>query len=153
MSAKPIRSIGLAVLLGTTVFAAGPAMSQSSEEASIFFLLPNSTPIRFERRDAPLFVAAMEQRMPGADVTVQNGEGDPDRQQRLMEDAIAQGADLVVYTSSDANLAAGSLNAAAEAEVPVLLYEHDAIGGPAEGPYSFQCVGCRPGTRVRVPPN
>lgn len=83
-------------------------------------------------------------------MTVQNGEGDPDREQRLMEDAIAQGADLVVYTSSDANLAAGALKAAEEAGVPVLLYEHDAIGGLAEahGLFNARAVGQAQGARA-----
>lgn len=129
-------------------FAAAPAAAQ--EDVSIFFMLPNSTTIRFERRDAPLFVAAMQERMPTAKVTVQNGEGDPARQQRLVEDAVARGAALIVYASSDANLAAGALNAAAEAGVPVLLYEHDAIGGKAEAHVLFnaRAVGQAQGARA-----
>jgi len=128
-------------------FAAAPAAAQDER---VFFMLPNSTTIRFERRDAPLFVAALEEKRPGAAVTVQNGEGDPTRQQRLVEDALAQGADLIVYTSSDANLAAGALRAAEEAGVPVLLYEHDAIGGPAEAHVLFnaRAVGQAQGARA-----
>ncbi len=114
--------------------------ASAADGANVFFMLPNSTTIRFERTDAPLFVAAMKERLPDAEVTVQNGEGDPARQQRLVEDAIAQGADLIVYTSSDANLAAGSLKAAADAGVPVLLYEHDAVGGKAEGHVLFNAL-------------
>ncbi len=133
--------------IAVTGLSAAPVAAQ---EASIFFMLPNSTTIRFERRDAPLYVAAMEARMPGATVTVQNGEGDPTRQQRLVEDALAQGADLLVYTSSDANLAAGALKAAEEAAVPVLLYEHDAIGGKAEAHVLFnaRAVGQAQGQRA-----
>lgn len=101
------------------------------KKAKIFFMLPNSTTIRFERRDGPLTEAAIKKLMPDAEVIIQNGEGDPARQQRLVEDAISQGADIILYASSDANLAAGSLKAAAQANVPMLLYEHDAIGGPA----------------------
>ena len=128
--------VGAAMLLTTTFVA--PALAQ--EGAKIFFMLPNSTTIRFERRDAPLFVAAMTNRMPDAEVIVQNGEGDPDRQQRLVEDALAQGADLIVYTSSDANLAAGALKAAEDAGVPMLLYEHDAVGGMAEAHELFNAL-------------
>ena len=136
------KGLTLSLLGATALAAAGiaPAPAAAQDGPSIFFMLPNSTTIRFERRDAPLYVAAMEARMPDATVTVQNGEGDPTRQQRLVEDAIAQGADLIVYTSSDANLAAGALNAAAEAEVPVLLYEHDAIGGQAEAHVLFDAL-------------
>lgn len=121
-------------------FAAVTATPAFADGEHVFFMLPNSTTIRFERSDAPLFVAAMEARMAGVRVTVQNGEGDPVRQQRLVEDAVAQGAALIVYTSSDANLAAGALRAAEEAGVPVLLYEHDAIGGRAEAHVLFDAL-------------
>jgi D-xylose transport system substrate-binding protein len=136
-----------AAALGAAGFAAAPAAAQDEQ---VFFMLPNSTTIRFERRDAPLYTEAMAERMPDATVTVQNGQGDPTRQQRLVEDAIAQGADLIVYTSSDANLAAGALRAAEEAGVPILLYEHDAIGGPAEAHVLFnaRAVGQAQGARA-----
>jgi D-xylose transport system substrate-binding protein len=137
-------------LLLAFVFGFPPTAIAQGDGPSIFFMLPNSTTIRFERRDAPLFEAAMMELMPSANVTIQNGEGDPDRQQRLVEDAVSQGANLIVYTSSDANLAAGSLDAAAQAGVPVLLYEHDAIGGPAEAHVLFDAlaVGQAQGARA-----
>lgn len=139
---------GVALSLLATGFAAGPAMAEDG--AKVFFMLPNSTTIRFERRDGPLFVEAMGKRMANAKVTVQNGEGDPARQQRLVEDAIVQGANLIVYTSSDANLSAGALKAAEDANVPVLLYEHDAIGGKAEAHVLFnaRAVGKAQGKRA-----
>ena len=120
------------------------------EGQTVYFMLPNSTTIRFTRRDAPLFMEAMAGLAPNAEVIVQNGEGDPALQQQLVEDAITQGADLIVYTSSDANLAAGSLNAAADAGVPVVLYEHDASGGPAEAHVLFDAlaVGRAQGARA-----
>lgn len=138
----------LAALM-TTGHATGAAYA-AGDDAKVFFMLPNSTTIRFENLDAPLFVAAMKEKMPGADVTVQNGEGDPNRQQRLVEDAISQGADLIVYTSSDANLAAGALKAAEDAGVPILLYEHDAVGGKAEAHVLFnaRAVGQAQGKRA-----
>ena len=148
------QTFKLGILTTTAILAGlgtlGTAAPASAEGANVFFMLPNSTTIRFERRDAPLFVAAMKERMPDATVTVQNGEGDPDRQQRLVEDALAQGADLIVYTSSDANLAAGALKAAEDASVPVLLYEHDAIGGKAEAHVLFNAlaVGQAQGARA-----
>ena len=112
----------------------------ASAEDKVFFLLPNSTTIRFESRDAPFFVEAMKKRAPNAKVIVQNAQGDPARQQRLVEDAIAQGAKAIVYASADANLSAGSLAAAAAAKVPVVLYDHDAVGGKAEAHVVFDSL-------------
>lgn len=128
--------------------AAGSVLAQDAQK--VFFLLPNSTTIRFESRDAPFFVKALKQYAPNVEVIVQNGEGDPARQQRLVEDAITQGANLILLTSSDANLAAGSLAAADEADVPIVLYDHDAVGGRAEAHVVFDSlsVGQAQGSRA-----
>src|SRR6188768_1624599 len=114
----------LTALLATSAIA-GAAHAQDAKK--VFFLLPNTTTIRFESRDAPFFVEAMKEKAPGAEVIVQNAQGDPQQQQRQIEDAIAQGANLILLTSADANLVAGGLAAAEAAGVPVVLYDHDAV--------------------------
>jgi len=116
------------------------AATSAMAEDKVFFLLPNSTTIRFESRDAPFFIEAMKKKAPQAKVIVQNAQGDPSRQQRLVEDAISQGAKVIVYTSADANLSAGSLAAAAAAKVPVVLYDHDAVGGKADAHVVFDSL-------------
>ncbi|WP_417208612.1 sugar ABC transporter substrate-binding protein [Antarctobacter sp.] len=137
-------------LAASTCLAMAASAALADDVQKVFFLLPNSTTIRFESRDAPFFVDALKTYAPAAEVIVQNGEGDPARQQRLVEDAIAQGADVILYTSSDANLAAGALAAAAEAGVPVVLYDHDAVGGKAEAHVVFDSlsVGRAQGARA-----
>jgi D-xylose transport system substrate-binding protein len=137
-------------LLATACVTAMAGVSLAQAADKVFFLLPNSTTIRFESRDAPFFKEAMASYAPDAEVIVQNGEGDPARQQRLVEDAIAQGAKVIVLTSSDANLAAGSLKAAEDAGVPVVLYDHDAVGGKAEAHVVFDSlsVGQAQGSRA-----
>jgi D-xylose transport system substrate-binding protein len=127
----------ITALVLTTAIAA-PAFADSGKK--VFFLLPNSTTIRFESRDAPFFKEAMKKYAPDAEVIVQNGEGDPSRQQKLMEDAISQGAKVIVLTATDANLAAGELKAAQDAHVPVLLYDHDAVGGKVEAQVVFDSL-------------
>ena len=137
----------LSALLATTVIT-GAAQAQDAK--SVFFLLPNTTTIRFESRDAPFFVEALKEEAPEAEVTVQNAQGDPQQQQRQIEDAISQGADLIMLTSADANLVAGGLAAAEMAGVPVVLYDHDAIGGKAEAHVVFDslAVGQAQGQRA-----
>ena len=51
----------LTALLATTVIA-GAAHAQDAKR--VFFLLPNTTTIRFESRDAPFFVEAMKKEAP-----------------------------------------------------------------------------------------
>ena len=96
----------LTALLATTAVA-GPVQAQDAKK--VFFLLPNTSTIRFESRDAPFFVEAMKKKAPDAEVVVQNAQGDPQLQQRQIEDAISQGAALILLTSADANLIAGGL--------------------------------------------
>lgn len=136
-----VLTAGIAALAGSV---------DAQDAKKVFFLLPNSTTIRFEARDAPLFKAAMEKYAPGAQVTIQNGEGDPARQQRLVEDAISQNAAVIVFAAADSNLAAGSLQAAEKANVPVVLYDHDAIGGKAAAHVVFDslAVGRAQGERA-----
>jgi D-xylose transport system substrate-binding protein len=138
------------VFAATAVFGAASGVAQAEGAKKVFFLLPNTTTIRFESRDAPLFVKAMKERAPDVQVVVQNGGGDPTRQQRLVEDAISQGAAVIVLTSTDANLAAGSLQAADKAGVPVVLYDHDAVGGKAAAQIVFDslAVGQSQGKRA-----
>jgi D-xylose transport system substrate-binding protein len=142
-----LRSIALAA---AAVLGATTGVAQAEGAKKVFFLLPNTTTIRFESRDAPLFVKAMKQQAPNVQVVVQNGGGDPTRQQRLVEDAISQGAAVIVLTSTDANLAAGSLQAADKAGVPVVLYDHDAVGGKAAAQIVFDslAVGQAQGKRA-----
>lgn len=124
------------------------AMAQDKDK--VFFILPNSTTIRFESIDAPAFTAAMAALEPNVEVIVQNGDGDPTRQQRLVEDAVSQGAKVIVFTSADSNQVAGALNAAAQGNVPVVLYDHDANGGPAAAHvlHDFLSVGQEQGKRA-----
>jgi len=127
----------LAALLATSAIA-GAAHAQDAKK--VFFLLPNTTTIRFESRDAPFFVEAMKEKAPGAEVIVQNAQGDPQQQQRQIEDAIAQGANLILLTSADANLVAGGMAAAEAAGVPIVLYDHVAVGGKAEAHVVFDSL-------------
>src|SRR3954471_23584447 len=132
-----MRHLLVTALLATTAIA-GAAHAQNAKK--VFFLLPNTTTIRFESRDAPFFVAAMKEKAPSAEVVVQNAQGDPQLQQRQIEDAIAQSAALILLTSADANLIAGGLAAAQAAGVPVVLYDHDAVGGKAEAHVVFNSL-------------
>jgi D-xylose transport system substrate-binding protein len=58
----------ITAVLATTAFAT-PAFADSGKK--VFFLLPNSTTIRFESRDAPSFVEAMKTLAPNAQGIVQ----------------------------------------------------------------------------------
>jgi len=142
---KKLIGGAVAVLaLATSLTACGSSDAGTGGDSAggkkVFMLLPNSTTTRFEARDAPLFKAALAKYSPGAEVTVLNAEGDPDKQQQQAEDAVTQGADAIVLISADANLASGVLAVAEQAQVPVVLYDHDARDGKVEAQVVFDSL-------------
>ncbi|MFC9361035.1 sugar ABC transporter substrate-binding protein [Rhodococcus sp. NPDC057014] len=143
-------AFGTALAVASLTLAGCAAGGTGDGGKKVFFLLPNSTTTRFEQRDAPLFTDYMKQFSPDASVTVLNAEGDPAKQQNQVNDALTQGASAIVLVAADANLAAGSLAAAKQAQVPVVLYEHDAVGGPADAQVLFDAlsVGRQQGQRA-----
>ncbi|GAF46346.1 monosaccharide ABC transporter substrate-binding protein (CUT2 family) [Rhodococcus wratislaviensis] len=147
-----VRAFGVAAAVAAVVLGACAAPAPRSDDAAekVFFLLPNTTTTRFVERDEPLFTDFLELFAPEATVTVRNAEGDPARQQSQVESAIADGASVLVLISTDARYSGGALTAAAEANVPVVLYDHDAVGGPADVQVIFDPleVGRRQGSRA-----
>jgi D-xylose transport system substrate-binding protein len=128
----------------------GSANKAASGKCKIYMVLPNTTTVRFERTDAPDFVAAVKKYSPNCTVTVQNAGGDPAKQQQQVEDAVTNQASVIVLTSADANQAAGALQTANKANVPVVLYDHDAKGGKAAAQVVFDslAVGQEQGKRA-----
>ena len=97
---------------------------------SVTFLLPNTTTTRFIQHDSPAFVAAMKELAPGVTVDVQNAEGKSDQQLTQAESAINAGAKALVLVAADPSLSGAVLQKAAEANIPVIGYEHEALDGP-----------------------
>lgn len=136
-----IAAIALTGALALSACSGGTAgASSDGDEEKVYFLLPNQTTTRFENRDAPLFQEFLKELAPNATVTLANAEGDPTKQQQQVEDAVTKGASVIVFVAADANLASGALAVAAQAEVPVVLYEHDAVGGPADAHVLFDAL-------------
>ena len=112
---------------GSTSSAAGAV---SDATGSVAFLLPNTTTTRFIQHDSPAFVAAMGELAPGVTVDVLNAEGKADQQLTQAESAINSGAKAIVLVAADPSLSGAVLQKAAEANIPVIGYEHEALDGP-----------------------
>ncbi len=107
----------------------------------MFYLMPNATTPRYVNSDAPAIEAALAEFAPNMTLELLNAEGDPQTQVQQAETAISRGAKAIILTSADPNLSAGVLEKAAEAGVPVIAYEHEALNGPLDyfvvfSPYS-----------------
>jgi D-xylose transport system substrate-binding protein len=142
ISLRRCASAVVAVGLTLAVAACGSSSSGAGGGSGkkVYMLLPNTTTLRFVTQDGPDFKAAMERALPGAQVIIQNAADDPLKQVSQAETAIANGANLIVLTAADPYIAGGALQQAAKAKVPVLLYDHDAHGGPADAQVVFNSL-------------
>ena len=113
---------------GTT----GGTTGTASEGGPIWVLLPDTASSdRWEGDDLPLFTEAFEAEglVNGEDFNVVNAEGDAATQQAQAEQAIADGASVIVLTSLDTGSGATIIDQAKEAGVQVIEYDRFNTGG------------------------
>ncbi len=122
----------------------GGATGAAGGEGSIWVLLPDTeSSTRWEEDDRVYFTEAFEAAglADGEDFTVVNAEGDATVQQSQAEQAIADGASVIVLTSLDTGSGAAIIDQAKEADVQVLEYDRFNTGGSGGAAYvSFDNV-------------
>jgi len=104
----------------------------ANEGGPIWVLLPDTASSdRWEGDDLPLFTEAFEAEglVNGEDFNVVNAEGDTATQQAQAEQAIADGASVIVLTSIDTGSGATIIDQAKEAGVQVVEYDRFNTGG------------------------
>jgi D-xylose transport system substrate-binding protein len=113
-------------------------------EGSIWVLLPDTASSdRWEQDDRVYFTEAFEAAglTSGEDFNVVNAEGDATTQQSQAEQAIADGASVIVLTSLDTGSGATIIDQAEEAGVEVVEYDRFNTGGAGGSAYvSFDNV-------------
>ena len=126
--ARLLATAGLAL----TMAVGTPAVAQDAVEGTVFFLAPGQQDAaRWLQQDAPALTATIQELAPGLDVEVLDGNMDVQTQETQAQTAITKGAKAVLLVSVDENTTGGMLQSLAEAEIPVVLYDHAAKGGPA----------------------
>jgi len=114
------------------------------DQGSIWVLLPDTeSSTRWEEDDRRYFTENFEAAglVDGQDFTVVNAEGDTATQQSQAEQAIADGASVIVLTSIDTGSGAAIIDQATEAGVEVLEYDRFNTGGAGGAAYvSFDNV-------------
>ena len=111
----------------------GPVTASADElKGTVSLLLANTTTTRFVEHDAPAFVEAMAELAPNVEVEILNAEGDASKQLTQAETAISQGSLALVTVTADPLMSGSVLQKAADAGVPVIGYEHEALDGPLE---------------------
>ena len=122
---------------------AGDTAAETSEgggEGSIWVLLPDSaSSARWESDDRRFFGEAFTEA--GVDHTIVNAEGDAATQQQQAEQAIADGASVILLVSLDTGSGATIIDQAKEAGVKVVEYDRFNTGGSGGDAYvSFDNV-------------
>ncbi len=104
----------------------GSGEEASGGEGSIWVLLPDSaTSDRWEKDDRRFFTEGFEAAglVDGTDFTIVNAEGDAATQISQAEQAIGDGASVIVLTSNDSGSGATIIDLAREADVAVVEYD------------------------------
>jgi D-xylose transport system substrate-binding protein len=142
----------LATMLVVSLIAAGcgddddddGAASSGDGEGSIWVLLPDTASSdRWEQDDRRFFTEAFEEAglSEGEDFNIVNAEGDASTQQSQAEQAIADGASVIVLTSLDTGSGATIIDQAKESDVQVVEYDRFNTGGSGGDAYvSFDNV-------------
>jgi D-xylose transport system substrate-binding protein len=102
---------------GTTTTAAA-----SGDGAKIALLLPENKTARYENQDKPRFEAKVKELCPSCTVIYSNAQQDPAKQQQQAEQAITNGAKVLVIDAVDVASAAAIANNAKQNGVPVVSY-------------------------------
>ncbi|WP_298961536.1 sugar ABC transporter substrate-binding protein [uncultured Roseibium sp.] len=109
-----ITGTALATLLGAGAAAA---------EDMVGLLLPENVNPRWEQQDAAAFVSTMKEIAPDIRVEVFNANNDTSVQQRQAEQALTQGAKVLVVIPIDGESSAVIADMAAEEDVPTIAYD------------------------------
>ena len=129
---------------GDTGGSGGEGGGGETEKGPIWVLLPDSASSdRWEKDDRRFFKSAFEAAglVEGTDFTIVNAEGDAATQQNQADQAIADGASVIVLTSLDTGSGATIIDTAKAAGVQVVEYDRFNTGGSGGAAYvSFDNV-------------
>ena len=121
-----LGALAAVAMTGCTTQAGDDTAAEGSGDldGTVYFMLPNTTTVRFTQNDAPAFEAAMKELAPDMDVEVVNGENDANTQMQQAETAISKGAKAVVFVAADPGTAGGLIAKVSAAGIPLIDYEH-----------------------------
>lgn len=95
----------------------------ASADDMVALLLPENVNPRWEQQDAAAFVASMQEVAPDVRVEVFNANNDTSVQQRQAEQALTQGAKVLIVIPIDGESSAIIADSAAEEGVPTIAYD------------------------------
>lgn len=130
---------GLSVTVGLGTAAARRSGGASTASAlKIAFVMPCSTcASRFEQQDKPDFVKAVHKLNPHIQVIANNAQGSDATQISQVEDALANGAKVIVISPLDTAVGKAVVSKASKLHVPVIAYDGLLTGAKIQFYVSF----------------
>ncbi len=130
MSSSIRRASAVAAVLGGLVVGVaacgsddeGGGEAAQGEGAKIALLLPESKTTRYEQQDRPNFERRVSELCPDCEVIYSNADQDPAKQQQQAEQAITNGAKVIVISAVDVKSAAAIATRAKQSDVKVISY-------------------------------
>ena len=111
-------------LLATSMLAGATLTAQTATaEDMVALLLPENVNPRWEQQDAAAFVRTMAEIAPDVKVEVFNANNDTSVQQRQAEQALTQGAKVLVVIPIDGESSAIIADSAAQEGIPTIAYD------------------------------
>lgn len=130
---------GLSVTVGLGTAAARKSGGASTNGAlKVAFVMPCSTcASRFEEQDKPDFIKSVHKLNPHIQVIADNAQGSDATQISQVEDALANGAKVIVISPLDTAVGKAVVSKAAKAHVPVIAYDGLLTGAKIQFYVSF----------------
>lgn len=110
-------------LLATTMIVGAGFAANSAAANTVALLLPENVNPRWEQQDAAAFLATMAEIAPDVRVEVFNANNDTFVQKRQAEQALMQGAKVLIVMPIDGERSAIIADSAAEEDVPTIAYD------------------------------
>ena len=111
------------LLAGVITASALTVAGTASAKEMVALLLPENVNPRWESQDAAAFVRTMEELAPEIKVEVFNANNDTSTQQRQAEQALTQGAKVLIVIPIDGESSAIIADTAAEEGIPTIAYD------------------------------
>ncbi len=102
------------------------------DSKTVAFLLPENVLPRWENEDSPFLKEALAKYVPSAELRTFNAENDSSKQQQQAEQALTEGADVLVVIAVDQTAAGVIVNQAKASNVPVIAYDRLILDSPVD---------------------
>jgi D-xylose transport system substrate-binding protein len=116
-------AIAVVVLLVAVAAATVGCGGSNGGSGTIAFLLPDERVASYKTHDRPEFERKVAELCDGCKVIYSNAQGNPTRQQKQAEEAMAKGADVLVVDPVSVEKSIGTVHEAKQRHVPVISYD------------------------------